>query len=338
MEPPRNPPNPPNLPAVPQHNPPAPADTPPRDDGAPHDPPRYEAPPFEPPRYPPPENRRPSTWARLRARGWRLPIGVGIGGAAVLLIPFFLFPTFDLDEPRAQWWPPFAIGIGALVLLSVLRLDRLLKGWTWHVAGLAFVFALVVETRENPWSWAFAASLAVLLAGLLRLPRWRLAATGAVLCAISVVGFGLRASEVAQQQAEINAQAGEVSRATVGGVPDAQEVLPFLDQSISGPVPDTRLCRIVNADAGRRLTEATGTADCAAAVRAVFARRAQAGGPAPVTVVPRSAPKLTVEPSYVLDGCSTAWAAAAGPQLGRVQVGWTTPTARRYAITGFQPC
>jgi len=54
--------------------------------------------------------------------------------------------------------------------------------------------------------------------------------------------------------------------------------------------------------------------------------------------VPRSSPAMTSQPGYVLDLCSSAWAAAAGPQLGRVAVSWTTPTARRYAITGFQPC
>lgn len=295
-------------------------------------------PPQDPSR--PQEPPKPTPWQRIRARGWRLAIGVGIAGAALLLIPFFLWPTLDPDRPVAQWWPPFAIGLGTLILLSVLRLDRLLRGWTWHVAGVVFVGALVVWTSANPWAWAFALSVGVLLVGLLRLPRPELAVVGAVLCAVSLVGFSVRAGQITQQQAQIEAHAGDEVRATVGGVPNAQEVGPLLDRAISGPVPDPEpVCRIVSPAAAAQLAAATGTADCTAAVTAIQQRRAASGGgPAPVTDVPHDAVPMTSQQSYTVGTCTSAWAAAAGPQLGRVTVTWTNPTARRYAITAFVPC
>ncbi|MGD9985799.1 hypothetical protein [Pseudonocardia sp.] len=290
----------------------------------------------------PPPPQQPSSggaWAWLRARGWRLAVGVGIAGAALLLIPFFLFPTLDPDKPVAQWWPPFAIGLGTLVLLSVLRLDRLLKGWTWHVAGIAFVGALVVWTKDNPWAWALALSLGLLLAGLLRLPRWQLLVAGAVLCAVSIVGFAITASRITAAETQREIQAGNEVRATVGGVPNAQEVPPLLDRVISGRVADPQpLCRIVGPAAETQLTTATRTADCAAAVAVVWEERASAGGPTPVTSVRSDAAPMTSERTYTLSTCGSAWAVAAGPELGRVTVTWTDDDARRYAITGFQPC
>ncbi|GEL23307.1 hypothetical protein PSU4_22610 [Pseudonocardia sulfidoxydans NBRC 16205] len=302
---------------------------------------QQQSPQLQPSQQQPPQQQPLSggVWAWLRARGWRLAIGVGIAGAAVLLIPFFLFPTLDPDRPVHQWWPPFAIGLGTLVLLSILRLDRLLKGWTWHVAGIAFVGALVVFTKENPWAWALALSLALLLAGLLRLPRWQLSAAGAVLCALSIVGFSITASHVTQAQLQEEIQAGNEVRATVGGVPNAQEVPPLLDRVISGRVADPQpLCRIVGPAAETQLTAATGTADCAAAVAAVWQKRESAGGPAPVTSVRSDAAPMTSEPTYTLSTCGSAWAAAAGAQLGRVTVAWTDDNARRYSVTGFQSC
>ena len=46
--------------------------------------------------------------------------------------------------------------------------------------------------NTGPWDWALAASLGVLLAGLVQLPWWRLAAVGAVLCLLAGVGWGCR--------------------------------------------------------------------------------------------------------------------------------------------------
>jgi len=305
--------------------------------GCPPPPPGWGSPPHEPPQQQPSPGS--GAWAWLWARGWRLAIGVGIAGAALLLIPFFLFPTLDPDKPVDQWWPPFAIGLGTLVLLSLLRLDRLLKGWTWHVAGIVFVGALVVWTKDNPWAWALALSLGLLLAGLLRLPRWQLLVVGSVLCAVSIVGFAITASRITAVEAQKEIQAGNEVRATVGGVPNAQEVPPLLDRVISGRVADPQpLCRIVAPAAETQLTTATGTPDCAAAVAAVWQKRESAGGPTPVTSVRSDAAPMTSERTYTLSTCGSAWEAAAGPQLGRVTVAWTTDDARRYSVTAFGPC
>lgn len=308
--------------------------------GSPPPPPGWGPPPHQPPQQQPSQpSPTGGAWAWLRARGWRPAIGVGIAGAALLLIPFFLFPTLDPDKPVDQWWPPFAIGLGTLVLLSLLRLDRLLKGWTWHVAGIAFVGTLVVWTKDNPWAWALALSLGLLLAGLLRLPRWQLLVVGAVLCAVSIVGFAITASRITAAEAQKEIQAGNEVRATVGGVPNAQEVPPLLDRVISGRVADPQpLCRIVAPAAETQLTTATGTPDCAAAVAAVWQKRESAGGPTPVTSVRSDAAPMTSERTYTLSTCGSAWEAAAGPQLGRVTVAWTTDDARRYSVTAFEPC
>ncbi|GEL20002.1 hypothetical protein [Pseudonocardia asaccharolytica] len=325
MEPPRTP-GPPNGPAAP--NPYLPAERLPS---------CHEPPPFQPPpSAPPPADRPANPWARLRLRSLRGAAGAGIAGAALLLFPF-------LDEP-GRWWVPVGLGVGTLALLTLLRLDRLLGRWSWHVAGLVLVAALVEGTRQNPWVWAFAVSVGVLLAGLLRLPRWRLVVVGVALCAVSMVGYAFRAVEVAEHQKQIAAQAGNQARAVLGGVEKPQQVLPLLDRAITGPVADTEaVCRTLSPSAEQQVASAMGAVDCAAAVIAMHARWVTAEGVAPTTAAPRAgtgtAPTLPPDqPSYLLDGCATSWGSTAGPQLGRVEIAWTSPTARRYQITGFQPC
>jgi len=125
---------------------------------------------------PPPATPRPTfTWQRL-TRTRRGAAGLAIGSAALLLWPF------------AGWAAiPWLVGLGVLVLLRLLRLDGLLRGWVWHLGGLVVVAGLMYST--GPWAWALAASIGVLVAGLLQLPWWRLAAVGVVMCAVSGVGF-----------------------------------------------------------------------------------------------------------------------------------------------------
>lgn len=299
---------------------------------------QYAVPPPQSPPHPqgPPELSKPTPWQRIRARGWRLAIGVGIAGAALLLIPFFLFPTLDPDRPVDQWWPPFAIGLGTLVLLSVLRLDRLLRGWTWHVAGVVFVGALVVSTSANPWAWAFALSLGLLLVGLLRLPRPEIAIAGAVMCAVSIIGFSVRATQITQQQAQGEANAHVQNEQQLRGVLDgAQRVLPTIETAVAESDP-AGLCRSATLQAQQQLEAATGTTSCDAAVIAAHARWLGAGAPPP-RIPDASDPTLLSDPSYVLDGCARPWATAAGPQLGKVQVERQGPN-NRYVITAFVPC
>ena len=125
-------------------------------------------------------------WRRL-TRSRRGAAGLTIAAAALLLWPF------------AGWSGiPWLVGIGLLVVLRLLRLDGLLRGWVLHLGGLVVIAGLMYST--GPWAWALAGSIGVLLAGLAQLPWWRLAAAGAVLCAVSGVGFGLTSARDAQQR------------------------------------------------------------------------------------------------------------------------------------------
>jgi hypothetical protein len=251
-------------------------------------------------------------------------------GAAALL---FVFVAFD---DRARWWVPVAAGLVVLVLLSLLRLDRLLKGWTWHVAGVAMLAGLVHETAGNPWSWAFAASIGVLVAGLLRLPRRPLAAVGAALCVVSFVGYQFRAAEVRDQEAQIAQQAGTQMRQGFGyDRPDL--VLTKLGEGLAPADPEA-VCRLLDPPAQAQLARATGAADCAAGV-GVAAGRVPAGSP---TAAPRvsTSPAPVPPPGTVvaLDGCGTAWGRAV-PALGTVDVVRTDNTARAtWRVAGFHPC
>src|ERR1700754_3150634 len=134
-----------------------------------------EPPPAAPPPEPPARPR--FDWRRL-ARSRR-----GAAGLAVLVAALLLWPFSGLS------WIPWLVGFGALVVLRLLRLDGLLRGWVLPLAGLVVVVGLMMST--GPWAWALAASIGVLIAGLVRLPRWRLAAAGGVLCLAGGVGFAV---------------------------------------------------------------------------------------------------------------------------------------------------
>jgi membrane protein implicated in regulation of membrane protease activity len=265
---------------------------------------------------------------RFRPRSWRGATGLGLIGAAALLVPF-------LDEPN-RWWIPFGLGFGTLVLLAVLRLDRLLKGWTWHVAGVVLVGALVSATSGNPWAWAFAVSVGVALAGLIRLPRWQLLAVGLVLVAVSLVGYRFRAADVREQQNQVAAQAGAQLQQSVGITRPAL-VLTNLTAGIQDPDAQ-RICRITQPAALVQLTEATGTGSCADAVGVLHARLTP-GSESPITV-PRamSAAPLPPGSTTVVDACSTSWARAAGPALGKVELVRTAAARETYQIATFEPC
>jgi hypothetical protein len=251
-------------------------------------------------------------------------------GAAVLLFGFVAV------DDQARWWVPVAAGLVVLVLLSLLRLDRLLKGWTWHVAGIAMLAGLVHETAGNPWSWAFAASIGVLVAGLLRLPRWQLAAVGAALCVVSFVGYQFRAAEVRDEQAQIAQQAGTQMRQGFGyDRPDL--VLTKLGEGLTPADPEA-VCRLLDPQAQTQLAQATGAADCSAGV-GVAASRVPTGSP---TAAPRASTSPTPVPPVgsvvAVDGCGTAWGRAV-PALGIVDVVRTPNTAKAtWRVAGFRPC
>ncbi|MBP2364970.1 hypothetical protein [Pseudonocardia parietis] len=265
-------------------------------------------------------------WRRLRPRTLRGASALGIVGTAVVLLPF-------LDEPD-RWWIPVGLGFGTLVLLALLRLDRLLNGWAPHVAGAVLVGALVYGTAQNPWAWGFALSAGVIVAGLLRLPRRRLLAAGAVLLVLSGIGYTFRSMEIREDQARIDAQAGAQMR-TALGVDRPQLALVALDTGVAAGNA-SRVCRVAQDPAIEQLRAATGAATCEDAV-AVLHGRVPAG--AEITRPDReSEPDVPPGGTTTVDGCDSAWGAAAGPQLGRVLLTRTDAAKPTFQVSSFEPC
>ena len=176
---------------------------------------------------------------------------MAILAAALLLWPF------------AGWfWIPWVAGLVVLVLVALLRLDRLLRGWAGHLAGLAVVVGLMLAT--SPWDWALAASLGVLLAGLVQWPWWRLAAVGAVLCLVAGAGWGVDRYRVAQERAAQEAQRSQENMSLLGErSPD--RVLPALVEGI-GQGDVVGVCGLLAGAARNRFAHVAGTPDCASAV------------------------------------------------------------------------
>lgn len=262
-------------------------------------------------------------WRRLRPRSLRGATALGLAGAALLLLPF-------LDDPD-RWWVPIGLGFGTLVLLALLRLDRLLQGWAPHVAGVVLVAALVNGTRENPWAWALALSVGVIVAGALLLPRWKVLALGVVLLVVSGVGYSFRSAEIRQDQARIDAQAGTQFRTDLG-VARPQLALVSLDTGVASPNP-ARVCRLVQPAALDQVRAATGAPTCEDAVAVLHGRVPEGAG---VTEPDRRPdPVVAVGATTTVDACRSAWGAAA-PQLGRVVLTRTTPST--FQVSSFAPC
>lgn len=300
-------PQPQSGPAVPAVRPPSPSVAPAAE--------RSAAGNAEPPRAEGPrrERRRRLTGSRRGAAG------LGIVAAALLLWPFA-----DLT----LW--PWAVGAGLLALLRLLRLHRLLAGWARHLAGLAVVAGLMLAT--GPWAWALAASVGVLLAGLVQLPRWRLAAVGAALCVVAATGYTLDSVQDARELAEQEAQTSLQNRGLLGA-PRATSVLPVLLNSIArgdtGAVCDT----LVAEGARPAFAAATGAPDCVAAVEALAAQVVDRNGYARA-----EAPQQRRGDTVTVDACALSWGGAgpAGPQLGgELTIGRVGQT---YVVTGVRRC
>lgn len=268
--------------------------------------------PSTPAPTPPPATRR-----RRTVRG---TAGLGIGAAALLLWPF------------SGWsWIPWAAGLAVLVLLALLRLDRLLRGWVWHVGGLVVVAGLMVSTTA--WAWALAASIGVLVAGLLQLPAWRLAAAGAALCLVSGVAYTLATVQDAQEAAAAHARTQAESRG-LQGARSVNSLLPTLLNRIALDSPGAVCDNLLTPPARASFVASTGQPDCAAAVRSladqVVDRNAYAEA---------DAPTRERGEGIVVDACSLTWDSPtpAGPQLGTLTVG-RAPTGPTFVVTGFAAC
>jgi hypothetical protein len=238
--------------------------------------------------------------------------------------------------PFAGWsWIPWLAGLGALVLLRLLRLDKLLRDWDVHLAGLVVIAGLMLSS--GPWSWALAASIGVLLAGLAQLPWWRLAAVGAVLCVVSGVGFGISQYQ-AQQKAIAERQV--TSEQNQGQIAEqAGQILRILDQTITGSQPDPDLlCDILSPPAEQQLSATVQAPDCHAATQVLYDRLRGTSTGRPTNAPLPGANQQPPPQTMVLDACQRPWAQATGPALGKVTIQLVSATQRSYLVSGFGAC
>lgn len=279
-------------------------------------------PPLSPPGGPPPPappGPRPRFGWRRFTRSPRGATGLVIVVAALLLWPF-----------AGLSWIPWLAGLGAVVLLRLLRLDKLLRNWDLHLAGLVVVAGLMLSS--GPWSWALAGSIGVLLAGLAQLPWWRLAAVGAVLCVVSGIGFGFTQVQQEQRAAEQQAQTQAQSRAAQGA-PRAQGVLPTILSRIAAGSPGAICDNLLAEPARGPFAASVDQPDCVAAVGALSARVTDK-----VRYERGQASSSPTAGGVQVDACSMTWGSGAppGPQLGRLTIGQIGPTS--YVVTAFSPC
>jgi hypothetical protein len=304
MEPSRPPEPQPGLPATRPAQPPA----------VPQPPPPWSAPPQQPAPGP-----RPRFGWRRFTRSPRGAAGLAIVVAALLLWPF------------AGWsWIPWLAGIGVVVLLRLLRLDKLLRDWDLHLAGLVVVAGLMLSS--GPWSWALAASIGVLLAGLAQLPWWKLAAVGAVMCLVSGVGFGITQYQEEQKAVEQQKQTQAESKAAQGA-PRPQGVLPTILGRVAAGSPGAICDNLLAEPARAPFAASVEQPDCAAAVGALSAQVTDR-----VRYERGQAPSTPVQGGVQVDACKMTWGSGgpAGPQLGHLTIGQIGPSS--YVVTAFTPC
>ncbi|MBV9314171.1 MAG: hypothetical protein JO100_10635 [Pseudonocardia sp.] len=257
-------------------------------------------------------------------RRWpvRAVAGLIILGAIGLLWPF------------AEWnWWPVAAGLGVLAALYLLRLDVLLRGWAPHLAGLVTVALLL--TRTGPWAWGFAAGLAVLAVGLVRLPAWRVLAVGVVLSVGFGLGYGISQYRTDAQRAAERSRANAELTANVVAT-SAELVLPSITNSLAAGDART-VCALLGVPAGQQFATAVGAPNCQLAVTWLAAQITNPTGYRAVNLPPNAIVKTP--DSATVDGCQARWTkngVPIGPRLGRFEL--RRFQADRFLIVGYSAC
>lgn len=271
-----------------------------------------------------------------RRRPLRVVVGVAILVAIGLLWPF------------ADWnWWPVVTGLGVLVLLYLLRLNWLLLGWAPHLAGLVTVVLLL--GRTGPWVWGFAAGLALLGYGLVRLPDWRVAAVGIALTAVFGIGYAVSQYRTDTQLAQEHAQTRAEQAANVMAT-SAELIVPSFTNSLAGGDSRT-MCDLLGPTAAAQFAAAHAAPDCARAVTALAAQVRNPGAYRSASLPAGSIVKRA--DGATVDGCRARWPATGGgsvtasmgtptatpgPPLGRFELRRFPGRADAFLVVGYAPC
>ena len=148
----------------------------------------------------------------------------------------------------------------------------------------------------------------MLVAGLLQLPWWRLAAVGVVMCAVSGVGFGFSTYQTQEAQRAQDAAENAQSYGLQGERTPERVVGALLENIAQNDVP--AFCGLLDVPARADVVRVTGAADCPAALAAL---RSRASSPQYQHL---DAPTVQNGAVWLTDACRTAWATP-GPRAAR---------------------
>ena len=267
------------------------------------------------------------------------PLGRGRQWPVRALVGVVVLAAIGLLWPFAGWsWWPILGGLGVRILLSLLRVDRLLFGWAPHLAGLVTV--VLMAARSGPWAWGLAAGIAMLGVGLARLPDRRVLLAGAGLVLVFGLGYGAAHYRTAElRQREQARAATQQARGVVALAPEL--LLRSLARGIAAGDGRTT-CDLLGTPAGDQFAASVGVADCGSAVARLASQVSnpvayQAPMLPPSALVKR--PGAGGQPGgAVLDGCQASWPMPnVGPKLGRFTLA-QYQRGERYVVTGYAAC
>ncbi|HEX4247365.1 MAG TPA: hypothetical protein VH008_05820 [Pseudonocardia sp.] len=257
-----------------------------------------------------------------------------------VLAGLVLLAAIGLLWPFADWsWWPIVAGLGVLVLLYLLRLDRLLLGWAPHLAGLVVV--VLMAARSDPWAWGLAAGIAVLGVGVARLPDRRVLVVGAGLVLVFGLAYAVAHYRTAQQRQADQARSDTQQANNVLAI--APELLPRVLARGIATGDGRTTCDLLGTPAGAQFASAAGAPDCASAVRQLAGQVVDPQAYASPRLPGGALTKVPGPPGQpgtgTLDACQLSWAAGGrpGPPLGRFTLR-QFEQGDRYLITGYTPC